>query len=172
MNSTLLVIKQAILGVLFHGIKKLSDSPHRPNKQQILKWYATCSFIEQANRQAYKDASALTTLLQEKYGVHGCVLKGQTNALMYPDPYMRTSGDIDLWTDAKTLDIIRISRQLDPKGEIGYHHIELSYFKTPVEVHFFPSFYGKTFGMSINYASSLINVRKSNLNTKQLYQMD
>lgn len=134
--------KQAILGVLFHGIKKLSDSPHRPNKQQILKWYAACSFIEQANRQAYKDASALTTLLQEKYGVHGCVLKGQTNALMYPDPYMRTSGDIDLWTDAKTLDIIRISRQLDPKGEIGYHHIELSYFKTPVEVHFFPSFMG------------------------------
>jgi hypothetical protein len=47
-----------------------------------------------------------------------------------------------LWTDAKTLDIIRISRELDKNGEIGYHHIELSYFKTPVEIHFFPSFMG------------------------------
>ena len=69
-------------------------------------------------------------------------MKGQANALMYPDPYMRTPGDIDLWTDAKTLDIIRVSRKLDKSGEIGYHHIELSYFKTPVEIHFFPSFMG------------------------------
>ena len=117
----------------------MSESPYRPNKEQIFKWYGSYSYIEQANKQTYKDADALTTLLREKYGVRSCVLKGQTNALMYPDPYMRTSGDIDLWTDAKTLDIIRISRELDSKGEIGYHHIELSYFKTPVEVHFFPS---------------------------------
>lgn len=134
--------KQAILGVLFHGIKRLSSSEFRPDRKQILKWYAACSFIEQANRQAYKDASDLTKLMRDKFGVRSCVLKGQTNALMYPDPYMRTSGDIDLWTDAKTIDIIRISRQLDKKGEIGYHHIELSYYKTPVEVHFFPSFMG------------------------------
>ena len=134
--------KQAILGVLFHGIKRLSKSEYRPDRRQILRWYADCSFIEKANIQTYKDASDLTEMMLKKFGVHSCVLKGQTNALMYPDPYMRTSGDIDLWTDAKTLDIIRISRQLDPKGEIGYHHIELSYFKTPVEVHFFPSFMG------------------------------
>ena len=134
--------KQAILGVLFHGIKRLSKSEYRPDRRQILRWYADSSFIEKANIQTYKDASDLTEMMLKKFGVHSCVLKGQTNALMYPDPYMRTSGDIDLWTDAKTLDIIRISRQLDPKGEIGYHHIELSYFKTPVEVHFFPSFMG------------------------------
>ncbi|WP_018909684.1 nucleotidyltransferase family protein [Prevotella veroralis] len=134
--------KQAILGVLFHGIKRLSKSEYRPDRRQILRWYADCSFIEKANIQTYKDASDLTEMMLKKFGVHSCVLKGQTNALMYPDPYMRTSGDIDLWTDAKTLDIIRISRQLDPKGEIGYHHIELSYFKTPVELHFFPSFMG------------------------------
>lgn len=134
--------KQAILGVFFHGIKRLSQSEHRPGRQQVLKWYGSCSVIGQANRQAYKDASELTALMLKKHGVHGCVLKGQTNALMYPDPYMRTSGDIDLWTDAKTLDVIRISRQLDSCGEIGYHHIEVGCFKTPVEVHFFPSFMG------------------------------
>ena len=100
--------KQAILGVLFHGIKRLSKSEYRPDRRQILRWYADCSFIEKANIQTYKDASDLTEMMLKKFGVHSCVLKGQTNALMYPDPYMRTSGDIDLWTDAKTLDIIRI----------------------------------------------------------------
>lgn len=134
--------KQAILGIFFYGIKKLSDSVCRPNKSQIFKWYSASLFIERANKQAYKDAAALTSLFQKKFGVRSCILKGQTNALMYPDPYMRTPGDIDLWTDAKVLDVIRFSRLLDNKGEIGYHHIELSYFKTPVEVHFFPSFMG------------------------------
>lgn len=134
--------KQAILGVLYHGLQKLSNSSYRPDRQLIFKWYSSYLAIERANRQTYKDASDLTELLYKKYGVKGCVLKGQTNALMYPDPYMRTPGDIDLWTDAKTLDIIRISRELDKNGEIGYHHIELSYFKTPVEIHFFPSFMG------------------------------
>ena len=134
--------RQAILGVLYRGLMKLSKSNFRPDRLQILKWYSGYARIEKANKQNYKDASTLTELLYNKYSVKGCVLKGQTNALMYPDPYMRTSGDIDLWTDAKTLDIIRISRELDMHGEIGYHHIELSYLKTPVEIHFFPSFMG------------------------------
>ena len=134
--------RQAILGVLYRGLMKLSKSNFRPDRLQILKWYSGYARIEKANKQNYKDASTLTELLYNKYSVKGCVLKGQTNALMYPDPYMRTSGDIDLWTDAKTLDIIRISRELDAHGEIGYHHIELSYLNTPVEIHFFPSFMG------------------------------
>lgn len=134
--------KQTILGVLYYGLTKLSNSDYRPNGQQILKWYSGYLSIERANKQTYKDASALTELLYKKYRIKSCVLKGQANALMYPDPYMRIPGDIDLWTDAETLDILRISRDLDKHGEIGYHHIELSYFKTPVEIHFFPSFMG------------------------------
>ena len=134
--------KQAIIGVLFYGIKKLPDSVPHPNRTQIFKWYSTSLLIEKANRQVYKDAVALTKLFKERFGVRSCVLKGQTNALMYPEPYMRTPGDIDLWTDAKIIELILYSRSLDDRGEIGYHHIELSYFKTPVELHFFPSFMG------------------------------
>ena len=79
---------------------------------------------------------------------------------------MRTSGDIDLWTDAKTLDIIRISRELDVHGEIGYHHIELSYLKTPVEIHFFPSLWVIS-GMNISCVVFSINVRPINLKGSQ-----
>ena len=31
--------KQAILGVLYHGLQRLSASDYRPNRQQVLKWY-------------------------------------------------------------------------------------------------------------------------------------
>ena len=33
-------------------------------------------------------------------GLRCCILKGQGNALMYPNPYSRTPGDIDVWIDA------------------------------------------------------------------------
>ena len=33
-------------------------------------------------------------------GLRCCILKGQENALMYPNPYSRTPGDIDVWIDA------------------------------------------------------------------------
>ena len=32
-------------------------------------------------------------------GFPNCILKGQGNALMYPDPYARVPGDIDIWLD-------------------------------------------------------------------------
>ena len=160
--------KQAIAGVLYHGLARMGDSAHKPSSATILKWYATYAAIKKANMQVYRDASALTTGLYRDFLVKSCVLKGQGNALMYPDPYMRTSGDIDIWcqirpeasadagqTDVQTqrkhyfwtvdpeiAKLIKIARRQDNKGEIGYHHIELNVMKTPVELHFFPSFMG------------------------------
>lgn len=160
--------KQAIAGVLYHGLARMGDSAHKPSSATILKWYATYAAIKKANIQVYRDASALTTGLYRDFLVKSCVLKGQGNALMYPDPYMRTSGDIDIWcqirpeasadagqTDVQTqrkhyfwtvdpeiAKLIKIARRQDNKGEIGYHHIELNVMKTPVELHFFPSFMG------------------------------
>ena len=160
--------KQAIAGVLYHGLARMGDSAHKPDSAMILRWYATYVAIKKTNMQVYRDASALTTGLYRDFLVKSCVLKGQGNALMYPDPYMRTSGDIDIWcqirpeasadagqTDVQTqrkhyfwtvdpeiAKLIKIARRQDNKGEIGYHHIELNVMKTPVELHFFPSFMG------------------------------
>ena len=42
----------------------------------------------------------LAVRLVEQYRTDGfqvCILKGQGNALMYPDPLRRNSGDIDIW---------------------------------------------------------------------------
>ena len=35
----------------------------------------------------------------EQEGFRCCILKGQGNALLYPDPYMRTPGDIDIYLE-------------------------------------------------------------------------
>lgn len=137
--------KQSIVGVLFHGITRLKKEdaamPHNVFKQ----WVGNFLTIKMSNQQVYKDANFLTKAFHKETGKNCVVLKGQANALMYPDPYMRNPGDIDLWTDMDNVPLILWVRRHDPKGEIGYHHIQMSALSTPVEVHFVPSFMGNLF---------------------------
>lgn len=39
-------------------------------------------------------------------GFHTCLLKGQGNALYYPNPFVRQSGDIGLWVEGKCDDVV------------------------------------------------------------------
>lgn len=137
--------EQAILGVLFKGIERLKDSAYKPSVAVIMRFYAYYNEIVKLNRQVYQDANKLSLDFKEKYGINTCIMKGQANALMYPDPWVRQPGDIDVWTDADTVDVIKLARQLNPKAELGYHHIEIEFLRTPVELHFFPSFMGNLF---------------------------
>ena len=74
-----------------------------------------------------------------KDGLRCCVLKGQGNALMYPNPYSRTPGDVDVWIDASRE---RIMEDAQKKFELGdnirLQHLETSLDGVPVELHFFP----------------------------------
>ena len=151
--------KQAIAGVAYHGLLKMGNSPYKPDRAKIIQWFSTYRQIEECNKQVYSDASELTRKFHDEFGLECCILKGQTNALMYPDPYMRTPGDIDLWTKPEKADtkfrfwsvdphyanVINIARKFDPNSEIGYHHIQTDLVRTPVEIHFFPSFMGNMF---------------------------
>ncbi len=137
--------EQAILGVLFKGIERLSDNPYKPNREVILKFYSYYNEIVKANKRVYTDSAHLTKIFREQYGINGCIMKGQANALLYPDPWSRTPGDIDMWTDAKTLDIIKLAKKLDAKATLGYHHIQVSCVPTMLELHFFPSFMGNLY---------------------------
>ena len=135
--------KQSIVGVLFHGMKRMGQHPCRPNKYQIVEWYTISEELKEENKQANRDAAMLTYLFFKKGNIKSCVIKGQANALMYPDPYMRTPGDIDLWTDQEPLDIICFVRSLCPTAGIEYHHVDCPLLKkTPAEVHMQPSFMG------------------------------
>lgn len=137
-------LKQSITGVLFQGIKRLKATDPHPDQQELMRWVALSLRIKQLNQQVYADADRLTKLLQHD-GIGSVVIKGQSNALRYPDPYIRIAGDIDMWTTAPTVDLILWVRRRQPKATIGYHHIDFRCLKTIAELHFVPSFMGNLF---------------------------
>ena len=60
---------------------------------------------------------------------------------MYPNPYSRTPGDIDIWVEGGDKRIISFVRSISPHEKACYHHIEFSSYKSvEVEVHYRPSF--------------------------------
>lgn len=137
--------KQCLRGVLFFGIKKLGTSNNHPSFEQLGQWLTIASAIKKANVQVYRDAALLTKVFKKETGLDSVVMKGQANAIKYPDPYIREPGDIDLWTMASTRQAIRWVRSHDPKANIEYHHIDMNGLRTPVEVHYVPSFMGNLF---------------------------
>ena len=71
-------------------------------------------------------------------GMRCWVLKGQGNALMYPNPYSRTPGDIDVWIDASRERIMEYAQKKFELGDgIRLQHLETSLDGVPVELHFF-----------------------------------
>lgn len=136
---------QCIRGVLFGGIKKLKSSDPHPTAKQLNLWLTYVSIIKKSNVQVYRDADFITRAFKKDTGFDTVVMKGQANALLYPSPYIREPGDIDLWTTASTKQVIRWARCRDQKAIIGYHHIDVSGLRTPVEVHYIPSFMGNLF---------------------------
>lgn len=137
--------KQCVRGVLFLGMKKLGTTNNHPSQDQLEQWLTSVSAIKKANVQVYRDAALLTRTFKKETGLDSVVMKGQANAIKYPDPYVREPGDIDLWTMASTRQAIRWVRSHDPKAGIEYHHIDMSGLRTPVEVHYVPSFMGNLF---------------------------
>lgn len=136
---------QCIIGVLFHGIKRLKAGNPHPSPRELARWGVTSQAIADTNRQVYDDASKSIRIIYKRYRHKSSLLKGQGNALMYPDPYMRQSGDIDLWVlpnDGETVtDIIKLCREIEPSCKLEYHHADVHLpVKTDVELHYRPSF--------------------------------
>ncbi len=72
-------------------------------------------------------------------GFRCCILKGQGNALMYPNPYSRIPGDIDVWIDASRERIMEYAqKKFELEDDIRLQHLETSLDGVPVELHFFP----------------------------------
>ena len=96
--------------------------------------------LEKANVRL-NDAAILVSEWFRKKGFRTCILKGQGNALMYPNPYSRTPGDIDIWVEGEDKRVISFVRSISPHEKACYHHIEFpSYKGVEVEVHYRPSF--------------------------------
>ena len=132
--------KQCLVGILFDGIKKLPAEHVGIKKELLLQWMAESQMLEKANVRL-NDAAIQVSEWFRKKGFRTCILKGQGNALMYPNPYSRTPGDIDIWVEGEDYRVISFVRSVSPHEKACYHHIEFpSYKGVEVEVHYRPSF--------------------------------
>ena len=136
--------KQCLVGVLFDGIKKLPAEHVGMKKEFLLQWMAESQMLEKANVRL-NDAAIQVSEWFRKKGFRTCILKGQGNALMYPNPYSRTPGDIDIWVEGGDKRVISFVRSISPHEKACYHHIDFpSYKGVEVEVHCSPILISET----------------------------
>lgn len=136
--------EQAIVGVLFEGLKKLKATDPHPASQLLAKWLMLDNAIESQNRHLNARVEEVVGLLKRS-GFDCCLLKGQGNALMYPNPLCRTPGDIDLWVCGNHHEIVDFCKSLNPQTVISYHHAQQLYKDVELEIHFHPSYAGNYF---------------------------
>ena len=130
--------KQALLGVLFHGIRRLPKEL-APEQKLLMQWMVMAEMIRKQNIRLFQD-SVIVCKNFENEGFANCILKGQGNALLYPDPYMRTPGDIDIYLAGGRKRVMQYINKVCPNQVMRYHHVDFPVMKTAIEVHFTPSY--------------------------------
>ena len=138
------VSKQALLGLCFDGIERLGkeypeELKRNPiGRELLMNWMGNAQQIRRQNVKVNGVVSKLYSKFR-KDGLRCCILKGQGNALMYPNPYSRTPGDMDVWVNASREEITEYAkRHFKLEDDIRFHHLETSLDGVPVELHFFP----------------------------------
>lgn len=136
--------RQALLGFCFDGIERLTKEFSEELKQNpmgrdlLMTWMGASQQIRRQNMKVNAVAGKLFAMLRVD-GMRCCVLKGQGNALMYPNAYSRNPGDIDVWVNASREQITEYAKKHFMIGDdIRYHHLETTLDGVPVELHFFP----------------------------------
>ena len=136
--------KQALLGLCFDGIERLGKEYPEELKlnpigrELLMTWMGKAQQIRRQNRKVNAEAGKLFSMLRED-GLRCCILKGQGNALMYPNAYSRNPGDIDVWVNASREQITEYAKKhFEICNDIRFQHLETSLGGVPVELHFFP----------------------------------
>lgn len=131
--------KQGLIGILYTGLERLNKR-QGPKGEVLMRWIAQAQTIRNRNVQLFR----LSADIVERFGKEGfrcCILKGQGLALLYPNPYMRTPGDIDVWVSGGRKKVMEYVEKRCPGQTMRYHHVDFPVMKeVPVEVHFTPSY--------------------------------
>lgn len=146
-----IAIEQAVEGVLMSGLETLQTvhgegvmvHSSLPSKPVLLQWIGNAQIVEQTTLKMEEAANAVVKYFREN-GFACQILKGSAVARYYPQPLMRSSGDIDVWLDGGRKKIYNFARALDKDGKlygVNYHHIHLNLIEdVHIEVHIWPSF--------------------------------
>ena len=125
--------KQALLGIC-------APQVHQESIPQLILF----DWIRQLRRIEYHNNLINTRIgevfgMLEQDGFACCLLKGQGNAVKYPDPLRRTPGDIDIWVDTGPEDVCRYVQSKFPEEKVSFKHIHFPIFSdVKVDVHVTP----------------------------------
>lgn len=120
------------------GICLPEDVPVNLPKPVLLQWIGQVQLIEQQNKLINRRIEQLFEMLEHD-GFRCCLLKGQGNAMMYPIPIARCSGDIDVWLDADEETVYQYVKKKYPDEIESHKHIHFPIFDdAPVDMHYTP----------------------------------
>ena len=89
--------QQSIQGIYWMGVRRLGElKENKPTDDDVMKWMAACGKLVNRNNHVTEKSAWVAKNFQTE-GFRSCLLKGQGNALFYPDPTLRYPGDIDIW---------------------------------------------------------------------------
>ena len=135
--------KQTLVGVVFDGIQKLPKNV-APHLVLLMRWLGMSQRIKQSNERL----NVATVDIYNKVKAAGyscCILKGQGNAAMYPNPSARTPGDVDIWVNAGREEIHALAHYIvkNSNGHVvdeSLNHIVITTNNITVELHSTPGF--------------------------------
>lgn len=130
--------RQAVIGILLHGIERLS-AEQRPAKVFLLQWIGVGEIIKQRNSLLNGLCKELTSNLSAA-GLHPTILKGQGIAQCYPETLqkLRQPGDIDVYVSDGREKAIEYARSVGQNNiDWDYKHLHLKVWDdTEVEMHY------------------------------------
>ncbi len=133
--------EQTLAGIVFDGVQRLPKGV-APPLPLLMKWFGVSETIKKRNHILDK-ASAYVYRKVTEAGFACCILKGQGNAVLYPNPTARTSGDVDVWVKATRAETRTLATTLSAfngsVGEESINHIELTVNGVAVELHTTPA---------------------------------
>lgn len=134
--------EQSLVGVVFKAVENANKKGAKPPLPLLYEWIGVTEHIRQRNMLVNKRCVEIVKLFKNS-GFKTCLLKGQGNALMYPDPFVRTPGDIDLWIDGEKNDVINFVKKDFPNidSKVSSHHVDYPIFEdVDVEIHYIPTY--------------------------------
>ena len=132
--------RQSLLGVVFYAIGRVVPGAKGQMPQdEYLKWFYHAESVKALNAKHYELSKKLTEMFAEQ-GVKAVVLKGQGNSRLYPDKFIRQTGDIDIWFPGGRKKVLTVLSQMGllEKGEETELNVvfEEPVFGAELEVHY------------------------------------
>ena len=130
--------KQALIGILYHGIEQLRDASQRPSRELRMKWFLASEKIKERNALLDRRCVELQARLTAA-GFRSSLLKGQGLARYYGNlQALRNPGDIDVYVDSDREKAIAYAKSLGQQQVYwDYKHLHLHLWeKTSIELHY------------------------------------